>query len=116
MNGELFLYNTTFVAETEETETLVRWLINSLLPTAIGKEGGEAYFLNQPPFSPQIMKVMGSGEESVSIAVHLYTDALENIENWYADYGAELFSEALERWNQRVMFFSTTLKSVYAES
>ena len=106
----MLLYNTTFAVDTNLEKEVVEWIKKEFIPSAADNE----YFFSEAPHSPDILRVIGGEPGVTSIAVHLYTDSVECIKDWYADRGAALFSDVLERWGERVMFFSTTLESLYA--
>ena len=101
----MYLYNTTFAIDTAIEAEVIMWLKDRFIPEALE----DGYFINEAP-SGDIFRVLGGEPGVTSIAVHLYCDSIENIKDWYADRGSGLFSYILERWNQRVMFFSTTLE------
>ena len=96
----MLLYNTTFAIDSEIESEVIDWIKTRFMPSAINED----YFS-----SPQLFKVMSADNDVISLAVHLYCESPRHIEHWYADRGSRLFSEAIERWNQKCVFFSTTL-------
>ncbi len=101
----MHLYNTTFgVDKAVETEFL-NWLKAEFIPSAVADS---EYFT-----SPELFKVGMEAEPGVaSYALHLRAANVDDIARWYEDHGSRLFSTILERWNQRVVFFSTTLEAI----
>lgn len=110
MTATKYLYNTTFAADSDIKEEVIEWISREFIPSAV--DGG--YFFASDP-SPDILTVLGGEPGVTSIAVHLYTDLIENIQNWYADHGSRLFSYVMDRWCGKVVFFSTTLESLCAD-
>ena len=106
----MYLYNTTFAFDKELEKEITAWIEKHFIPSALQ----DNYFMASGSKSPDVLKVLSGGDETISVAVHLFTDSLENIKNWYADHGSRLFSEAIDRWPEKVVFFSTTLESIYA--
>lgn len=97
----MYLYNTTFAVDRTLEDAVIDWLSRSFVPSGID----EGYFVG-----PQLLRVLGGEPDVTSLAVHFYAETIEQIELWYADHGSRLFSEVLERWENRVLFFSTTLE------
>lgn len=110
----MYLYNTTFAVDKGLEDELMMWLKADFIPSAIGKDGGEmeckGYFENSDTYRPMVLSVLGGEPGVTSLAVHLYTSSIHDIEDWYADYGSALFSYVMERWNSKIVFFSTTLE------
>lgn len=105
----IILYNTTFAIEAPLEKEVMKWLEDEFIPSAID----DGYFLSTEKHRPSIFKVMCGESGQVTLAVHLYTSDTEIIDKWYADHGSRLFSNALECWQGRVVFFSTTLHLIY---
>lgn len=101
----MLLYNTTFAVDTDVEAEVIAWLKDEFIPSGIDED----YFAG-----PQLLRVLGGEPGVTSLAVHFYSETVEQIEKWYADHGSRLFGRALERWQGKVMFFSTTLESLYA--
>lgn len=106
----MYLYNTTFAVESDLENEVVEWIKKDFIPSATEDE----YFLDNPGASPHILRVLGGEPGVTSLAVHLFTESIEDIEKWYSDHGSRLFGSVIERWQSRVMFFSTTLEVLYA--
>ena len=107
----MLLYNTTFAVDTHLEAEVTEWIKQKFIPSATE----ENYFESNGRHEPDILRVLGGEPGVTSIAVHLYTDSIRNIEDWYADRGSQLFSEVMERWHDKVLYFSTTLESIYAD-
>lgn len=101
----MYLYNTTFAIDRDIESSVIDWLTSEYIPSAVA----DGFFT-----APDILSVINNDPDVRSVAVHLYTDDLSNIDNWYADHGARLFASVIERWQGKVVFFSTTLESLYA--
>lgn len=106
----MYLYNTTFAVDTALEKDVENWIKQQFIPSAI--DGG--YFLADNRHSPDVLRVLGGEPGVTSLAVHLFCESIDDIKDWYADHGSRLFSEIMERWDGRVVFFSTTLESLYA--
>lgn len=100
----MLLYNTTFAVDIDIEKDVIQWIEDVFIPSAVE----DSCF-----FSPQILRVLGGEPEVTSIAVHIYTDSIKQIENWYADHGSALFGSLIERWDGKVVIFSTTLQVIY---
>lgn len=99
----MYLYNITFAAEEAVEDELLQWLKYCFLPECADCQMTD----------PGVFRIMGRSEPgTVSIAVHMYAPSVEDIENWYADCGSRLFSDALDRWGQRVVFFPTMMECI----
>lgn len=105
----MYLYNTTFAVDIQVEDDLINWLKKDFIPSAVD----EKYFIISPELKPAILRVLGGEPGISSLAVHLYTDCIQNIEDWYSDHGSALFSDVIDRWQGRVVFFSTTLECLY---
>ena len=105
----MYLYNTTFAVDTSLEEDVIRWIKNEFIPSAVEDE----YFLSDSGRAPAALRVVGGEPGVSSIAVHLYCESIVDIKDWYADRGARLFNDVIERWDGKVVFFSTTLEILY---
>lgn len=101
----MYIYNTTFGIEPSVKDDVMNWLRTEFIPSGDGIPGEDTYI-----FRPEILRIMNGEPGIVSLAVHFRVDSLEDIDHWYADHGSRLFSYVNERWNGKVVFFSTTLE------
>lgn len=103
MNNPMYLYNTTFAADEALADKLTMWLKHQFIPEATGE--------GSPMHSPSLLRIAAQHEPgTVSLALHMYADSTDDINDWYADCGNGLFAQILEQWQGRVVFFSTTLE------
>ncbi len=103
----MLLYNTTFGVDNAVTEPFIEWLKTEFIPNAADADG--EYLHDAELFS---LPASVGGEGVSSYALHLRADDDATLARWYEDHGSRLFDYIMQHWNGRVVFFSTTLKSL----
>lgn len=98
----MHIYNITFGVDPEVKNEFLDWLRSEFISASV--EDGE-YFS-----SPELMKVMTTDTSVDSFALHMRCSELNAISLWYEDHGSRLFDYIQNRWNGKVVFFTTTLE------
>ncbi len=101
----MLLYNTTFGIDASVESEFLNWLRTEFI--AVSTADGEYFTL------PELFYVNAQQEPGIkSIALHLRAQDAGDINRWYEDHGSRLFNTIMQRWNGRVVFFSTTLEMI----
>ena len=100
----MLIYNTTFHCEKSCYDEFVAWMRTEFIPQAM-QHGGVS--------GARMARIMTQEEnEGESISVQFCTASLDTLSAWYEACGAKLVKRLEEKFQQRVVGFSTIMQQI----
>ena len=98
----MYIHNITFSVENALADEFIAFINDEFIPSSLECEGID---------KPQLARVLHQvDDKATNYALQFAAGSVDDINCWYEDCGAALFSKIMERWPDRVLFFQTALQ------
>lgn len=99
----MYIYNTTFHVDYNSKDSFLKWIREYYVSKAL--EGGKLR-------NPQLVLIMAKneGDNGESYSLQFTTNSIEDLEEWYKMPGKDLVNEMINKFDKKVMGFSTIMQ------
>ena len=101
----MFIYNTTFHVSSGDKDEFISWLKAVYVPEAVS-----AKVLRNPRLS--LIMAHAENDDGISYSLQFEVDTIDALEKWYKEEGTKLLAKFGEKFQQRVLGFSTIMHCI----
>lgn len=101
----MFIYNTTFHVSNGEKEEFIAWIKSVYVPEALAGK-----VLKNPRLS--LIMAHADNDDGISYSLQFEVNTIDELEKWYKVDGGKLLAKFGEKFQQRVVGFSTIMQCV----
>ncbi|MGM9844957.1 MAG: DUF4286 family protein [Muribaculaceae bacterium] len=98
----MYIHNITFSVENALADEFITFINDDFIPASLECAG-----IGKPQLARVLHQV---DDKTTNYALQFAADSVDDINCWYEDRGAALFSKIMERWPERILFFQTALQ------
>ena len=100
----MYIYNVTFSVDKEIVPEFIEYVKSVFIPASLECAG----FSN-----PLLTRVLHEIDpKTTNHTVQFHVESVEDINYWYEDKGSLLFSNIMDIWSTKVVFFQTALEVI----
>ncbi|MGL5637120.1 MAG: DUF4286 family protein [Bacteroidales bacterium] len=99
----MIIYNTTYQVDPSIHDEAINWIKESLIPSLLK---------TQHLKNPRFVKVLTDDPNNNSYSLQFEVDSIADLNAWYKQVGAEIYSSLTNKYGNKLLGFTTLLENI----